>query len=262
MTDASPLLLKREGAVARLCIDRPAQRQAVSRALWRAFPGLLAQLDADPAVKVVAVQSTTPACFSSGPDMAELAELAGDADRAQAAAAEAQTALAALAGLGKPSVALVRGLCLGGGCAIALACDLRFANESARFGITEARLGLLPPFAALRALVARIGPARAADLAFSGRLLSGADAERIGLVEDVWPDEQFESAAGEYVAALCAVSQLSLRGSKAMLRAIAAGAATEPPRLRELAAQAYAGADFREACSALAQKRTPAFPWR
>jgi len=262
MTEASPLLLKREGEVARLCLDRPVQRQALSRATWRAFPGLLAQVEADAEIKVVVVQSTTPAWFSCGPDMAELAELARHADRAAAAGAEARAALAALAGIAKPTIALVRGLCAGGGCAIALACDLRFASETARFGVTEARLGLLPHFAELRLLAARVGPARAADLAFSGRLLSGAEAERIGLVEDVWRDDLFESAAAEYIAALCAVSQYSLRGAKAMLRAIAGGAAGEPPRLRELADQAVAGADFQEACSALAQNRNPAFPWR
>jgi enoyl-CoA hydratase/carnithine racemase len=262
MTDASPLLLRREGEVAHLCLDRPARRQATTRAMWRAFPGLLAQLEAAAEVKVVVVQSTTADCFSAGPDPAELAELAGGGDRARAAIAEQQAALAALAGLSKPSVALVRGLCAGGGCAIALACDLRFANESARFGVTAARHGLLPGYGELRALAARVGPARAADLAFSGRLLTAADAERIGLVEDVWRDDVFDSAAAEYLAALCAVSQYSLRGVKAMLRAIAGGAAGEPPRLREWAEQAFAGTDFREACAAVAQKRPPVFPWR
>lgn len=262
MTDSSPLLLKREGEVARLCLDRPARLHATTRAMWRAFPGLLAQAEAAAEVKVVVIASTTPAAFSSGPDPAELAEMAGNSDRARAAIAETQAALAALAALTKPSIALVRGLCVGGGCAIALACDLRFANESARFGVTAARHGLLPGYAELRALAARVGPARAADMAFSGRLLSAAEAERIGLVEDVWRDDVFESTAAEYVATLCAASQYSVRGVKAMLRAIAGGGAAEPPRLRELAERAYDGADFREACDALAQKRNPAFPWR
>jgi enoyl-CoA hydratase/carnithine racemase len=262
MTDASPLLLKREGEVARLCLDRPARLHATTRAMWRAFPGLLAQAEAEADVKVVVVQSTTAAAFSCGPDSAELAGMAGNADRARAAVAEERTALAALAGLTKPTIALVRGLCVGGGCAIALACDLRFANESARFGVTAARHGLLPGFGELRALAARVGPARAADLAFSGRLLTASDAERIGLVEDVWRDDVFDSAAGEYLATLCAVSQYSVRGAKAMLRAIAGGATAEPPRLRELAEQAFAGADFGEACAALEGKRNPAFPWR
>jgi enoyl-CoA hydratase/carnithine racemase len=262
MTDVAPLLLKREGDVARLCLDRPAHQQALSRAMWRAFPAMLAQVEAAAEVKVVIVQSTTPAVFCSGPDPAELAEMPGAPDRARGAAAEAQAALAALAGLTKPSIALVRGLCVGGGCAIALTCDLRFANESARFGVTEARLGVLPGFAELRALAAHVGPARAADMAFSGRLLTASDAERIGLVEDVWRDDMFDAAAAEYIAALCAVSQYSVRGAKAMLRAIAGGATAAPPRLRELAEQAFAGGDFHEACSALAQKRNPAFPWR
>ena len=262
MTDASPLLLRREGEVARLCLDRPAHGQTISRATWRALPGLLAQADAAAEVKVVIVQSTTPACFSAGADPVELADMAVNADRARAAGAEAQMALAALAGLAKPSIALVRGLCLDGGCAIALACDLRFADDSARIGLTAVRTGLLPEFAAVRALAARVGPARAADMAFSGRLLAASEAERIGLVEDVWPDHAFDAAAGEYVAALCGVSQYSVRGAKAMLRAIAGGATVEPPRLRELTVQAYAGVDFHEAGAALAQGRNPAFKWR
>jgi enoyl-CoA hydratase/carnithine racemase len=247
MTDASPLLLRREGAVARLCLNRPARHHTLSRESWRAFPALLAEADAAEDVRVIVVQGATDDCFCAGIDPADLADLADRPDSARAMAAEAHAALAAFANLSKPSIALVRGPCLDGGCAIALACDIRFASASARFGIAATRIGLLPGFAELRLLVARVGPAHAADLIFSGREIAASDAERIGLVEDVWPDQAFNGAANDYLASVCATSPFAARGAKAMLRAIAEGAAAAPPRLREMAVQAFAGSDFRGA---------------
>jgi len=262
MTATPPLVLKREGAVARLQLDRAEQRQTVSRAMWRAVPGLLAQAESAPAVKLVLVDSSTPACFSAGADPEELAAASGNAALARAMTEERQTALAALAGLSKPCIALVRGLCMGDGLALALACDLRFASDDARIGMTQATQGLLPSYADARALAQRVGLSRAADMMFSARLLTGAEAEQIGLVDDVWRAGAFDSAIGEYVAAIGRLSQYSVRGAKAMLRGIAAGEQHASAPSRSAFEQAFLGEDFREACVAWREGRDAVFRWR
>jgi enoyl-CoA hydratase/carnithine racemase len=234
----------------------------IARATWRALPALVAQAEAAPSVLVLLVDSADPACFCAGSDPVELAALRGNRGLARAAADEVAAGLAALANCAKPSIALLRGTCADAGLALALACDLRFASDSARIGMTHARLGLLPSFAELRCLANRVGGARAADMLFSARMLTAADAERIGLVDDYWRDDMFAEAVGEYVASVCGLSQYAVRGAKAMLRAVLAGAATETPQVRALFEQAFAGEDFREACVAMQEARGPSFTWR
>lgn len=262
MTDSAPLTLVREGPVARLRLTAAAGRPVATRAMWRAMPALIAQAEAAPDVLVLLVDSASAACFCAGADPSELQAARGNKGMARAMADEMQAALTALGNLSKPSIALLRGACADSGIALALACDLRFADDSARIGVTQGHLGLLPSLPEARALAARIGVSRAADMLFSGRMLGASDAERIGLVDDYWRDTAFEAAVGEYVAAICSQSQYSVRGAKALLRAVAGGASADTPQTRAMFEQAFAGEDFREACAALRDKRAPRFTWR
>jgi enoyl-CoA hydratase/carnithine racemase len=262
MTESPPQMLMREGAVARLRISRATADQTATRSMWRAIPGLVAQAEAAPSVMVLLLESDSPDVFCSGHDPGELAALCGNRDLARAVADEVQAAVAAVANTSKPSIALLRGNCVGGGLALALACDLRFANDTATLGMTQGQYGLLPSFAEARALATRVGLSRAADMMFSGRLLGASEAERIGLVDDVWRNDAFDAAIGEYVAALCSMSQYSVRGTKAMLRGIAAGVVGETAQARSMFEQAFTGEDFRAACSAFQDGGIPAFTWR
>lgn len=267
MPNSPPLVLLREGSVARLRLtgmdaDAAAEEPVTCRALWRGLPGLVAQAEATPSVLVLLIDSASPACFCTGPDRTELMASRGNRGMARAAADEVAAALSALASCAKPTIALLRGTCADGGLSLALACDLRFASDTARIGMTQGRLGLLPSFAEVRSLAARVGVSRAADMLFSGRMLAASDAERIGLVDDWWADGMFDAAIGEYVAAVCSLSQYSVRGVKAMLRGIAAGTTADTPQTRAIFEQAFASEDFGEACAALQDARRPDFHWR
>lgn len=254
--------LVRDGEVARLRLNRPEKRNAIGHAMWAQLPGLVSQVEADPVIKVLVLEAADGADFCAGLDLADLEEAAAQPERLRPLTAAMTSACGALRAVSKPTVASIRGLCTGGGLVLAMCCDLRFATETARFGISAARIGLLPHFSEISALVSLIGAANAADLMFSGRLMQASEAERIGLVHDVWRDDSFAAATGEYVAALCSASQYSIRGAKAMLRAIALGATEETPRLRALYEQAMTGEDFREGAAALREKRAPQFTWR
>ena len=248
--------------IGRIVLDQPRARNAISAAMWAALPDAVAGLETDPRVKVVVVTGAGTEAFSAGADISEFATV-----YATPAAARAQNDLVragqqALFDCAKPTIAVIRGPCVGGGCGLALHADLRFAATSAVFAIPPARLGTVYSFADARRLVEKVGQSRAADLLFSGRTVAAEEALRIGLVDFVHPDETLEGAVSAYLAGLCRLSQLSLRSQKAILREIASGAAEETPAARRLLDEAFAGEDFREGYAAFLEKRRPEFPFR
>ena len=139
----APLRLERQGPIARLFIDRAEKRNAFNQQMWECFPTLLGEAMTDPEVHVLVLQSAVPGTFSAGADIEEFSAGARDPgwrSRNQAAIQRTQFELARTE---KPTIALIEGACVGGGCGLAIACDLRIAGNRARFGITPARLGLV-----------------------------------------------------------------------------------------------------------------------
>jgi len=155
---------------------------------------------------------------------------------------------------------MIHGACAGAGSGLALACDLRFAAQGARLGITPARIGAAYPFADTKALVDLVGPARAKHILFSGALIDAPQAQAIGLVDFVHPEATLAAEVTAYAQGLAALSQNSIRTAKAMIAAIEAGAASETPELEALFAAAFAHPDFAEGYSAFLAKRKPRFP--
>lgn len=255
----TPIRLIRDGRVARLRLDRPARHNAITVAMWRALPGLCAEIEADPEIAAVIVEGASGRAFSAGADIGEFGEVFADEDSTRAYNGVVRAALQAMESLDRPSIALIRGLCVGGGCGLALACDLRFAGDSARLGITPARLGLAYGFADTRRLVATVGPSRAKDMLFSGRLLDTAEARAIGLVDRVLPDAAVEAEALDYARGLAGLAPLTIRAAKRMIEAVMAGADADTAETADLAAAAFRSADFREGQAAFAERRPPRF---
>jgi enoyl-CoA hydratase/carnithine racemase len=252
------VLLRIEADVARISLNRPAKRHAMTRAMWRAIADRVARAEAAPAARVMLLDSVGEH-FCAGADLSELAASEGDPDASRAAARDIQRALDAIAGSRLPSIALIRGACVGGGCSLALACDLRLAAASARFAITPARLGLVYNHPQTAALVARVGPGRARDLLFTGRTLTASEALAIGLIEHLWPDRSFAAEAQAYVDLIRAASPASIRATRVILGAIESGAVTETADTRAAFETAFNGADFAEGFRAFVEKRRPRF---
>ena len=246
--------LERAGGVARIVLDQPARRNAMTGAMWRALPGLAAEAAADDEVAVIVVEGAG-GHFCGGADIAEFAASYATAESTARANAAIAAAVAALAGVAKPTVAAVRGACVGGGVALALACDLRLARADARFAVTPAKLGLLYSHGDTARLVRAVGAGRAKEMLFSARVVEAVEALRIGLVERVMGDGEM----AEYVAALATASRSALRGIKRMVGEIERGAVEETEELRDLFAAAFAGEDFREGYAAFLGKRRAVF---
>ena len=251
------LRLEKSGAVAQLLIDRLDKRNAFTQAMWETLPVLLADAMADPAIKAVVLRSAEPGAFSAGADIAEFSTGALDPEwrgRNQEAIRRAQHELARAA---KPVIAAIDGDCVGGGCGLAIACDLRVASDRARFGITPAKLGLVYSLHDTKLLVDLVGPAQAKRILFTAQLLPAAEAQRIGLIEMVEADPV--AAALALANVIAEASPHSVRETKLMVRRILDGQAADDAETHALFGGAFTGEDFREGVSAFLEKRKAVF---
>lgn len=247
------LRLETDGAVARLLIDRVDKRNAFNQAMWLALPQLVAQAVADPAVRVIVVQSAAGGVFCAGADIGEMManrEDAGWLATNQAAINAAQYELTRAA---KPTVAFIDGDCIGGGCGLALACDIRVATLRARLGITPAKLGLVYPLHDTKLLVDLVGPGQARRIMYTGALLDADEALRVGLVEQLGDD------AEDLIAAIAGNSGFSTSGIKQFIRRVLDGQTDDDADTLDTFAAAFSGADFHEGASAFLAKRKAQF---
>ncbi|TVL93039.1 enoyl-CoA hydratase/isomerase family protein [Streptomyces sp. SAJ15] len=235
--------------VATVTIANPAKRNAMTAAMWRELPGLLARYAADPSVRALVLTGAGDT-FCAGADISSLTEGGPDSRELAIAAEEA------LAAFPKPTLAAVRGYCVGGGCQLAAACDLRFAEQDARFGITPARLGIVYGPGSTRRLVDLVGPATAKYLLFSAELIDAERALRTGLVDEVLPAGGLDKRVAEFTAVLTARSQLT----QAAAKEFAAGP-VDPARHAYWTRRMDASGERAEGVAAFLERREPRFTW-
>jgi enoyl-CoA hydratase/carnithine racemase len=252
------LRVEREGPVGRLVLDNQERRNAISAGMWKAIPGAVADFDADPQIRVIVVRGAGTQAFAAGADISEFEQ--NRSSESQVAAYEAATAAAhrALESSPKPVIALIHGFCVGGGLAVALSCDLRYADASSRFAIPAARLGLGYGVHGTRRLVATVGHANAREIMFSARRYDATEALAMGLVNRVMPDADLDAQVQKIAADLAANAPLTMAASKAVINAIAAGQSdytdAEAAVLRCMKSE-----DYVEGRRAFMEKRAPVF---
>ncbi|MES2173153.1 MAG: enoyl-CoA hydratase-related protein [Pseudomonadota bacterium] len=251
------LRLEQDGPVARLLIDRPDRRNAMTQAMWEALPVLVGQAMADEAVRVLILASAAPGLFCAGADINEFATCSAQADWRVANQAAIRASQYALAHAPKPVIAAIDGDCVGGGCGLAIACDLRIAAPGARLGITPAKLGIVYSLFDTKLLVDLVGPARAKRILYTGALHSADEALSIGLIEEIAPDPL--AAAYTLARTIAANAQHSVRASKAIVRRILEGQADDDATTLALFRDAFTLPDFAEGVAAFRAKRRPDF---
>jgi len=245
------LLVSTQDGVATVAISNPARRNAMTVGMWEALPRVLAGLAADPGVRVLVLTGEGDT-FCAGADISDFTG-PGGVRGAQNAMIAAESALAAFP---RPTLAAVRGFCVGGGCQLALACDLRFAAEGARFGVTPARLGIVYPASSTRRLVELAGPATAKYLLFSAELIDHDRALRAGLLDEVLPDAELDKRVREFADVLRSRSQLTQVAAKEFTAAVPA-----PERAAYWIGQEEDSGEAVEGAAAFLERREPSFPW-
>lgn len=251
------LRLERDGAVARLLIDRPDRRNAMTQAMWEQLPPLVGEAMADDAVRILILSSATPGIFCAGADIDEFANHSADEAWRIANQAAIRSTQYALAHAAKPVIAAIDGDCVGGGCGLAIACDIRVASPTARLGITPAKLGIVYSLFDTRLLVDLVGPARAKRILFTGALHDAEQAMAIGLVDEIAADPL--AAADTLARTIAANAQHSVRSSKAIIRRILDGQSDDDSDTLAQFRDAFTQPDFAEGVAAFRNKRRPDF---
>ena len=245
--------------VATITLNRPDKRNALTESMWTCIPEVVSFLDNDKSVRVVIVRGGGNQAFSAGADIAEFECVYSSQEKAFQYNVAIRRAQLAIEKMSKPTLAMIYGACVGGGCGIALSCDFRFASDNARLGITPSRLGLAYSVPDTRRLVALVGPSRSKDILFSGRLLSADEAFRIGLLDFISDTDYLESTVYKYVDALKRNSSQSLRVSKMMINSLSGVDKKSEEELDAAFNNTFFSEDFKEGVSAFLEKRPPKF---
>ncbi|MBO1112922.1 enoyl-CoA hydratase [Bordetella petrii] len=265
-TDTAPpgrLDIEADAGLLRIRIVNPARYNAMSLSMWEALGAAVADAQARPGLRAIVLEGDGERAFVSGADISEFGAQRGDPaqvaryDRAVAGAQQALTASTV------PTVALIRGICMGGGMGLALACDLRYCNQGARFRMPAARLGLGYALGGVKRMCDVLGGARAADLFLTARTFDGREAARIGLVQEVFADADFNAAAAERVAAVAGNAPLTVRAARLALQHLQGGGqAPSAEAVHQAVRACFDSDDYQEGQAAFREKRTPVFKGR
>jgi len=252
--------VERQDHLATVVFDRPQVRNAFNLAMWTRLPEVVDELTRDDAVRAVVFRGAGDEAFASGADISEFREHRKDRQTAEAYNARTEAAYRALEACPKPTVAMIYGYCMGGAMAIAMACDLRFAAGSAKFGIPAARLGIIYGSHSVRRLVSLVGPSAAKDILFSARTFDAAEALGLGFVDRVVPAGELAAYTHEYLARVAGNAPLTVRGAKRVIEAIVEdGGLAARAEIERLQLEAFESEDYREGTAAFLEKRRPRF---
>jgi enoyl-CoA hydratase len=252
--------VRRDGGVAWLVVRNPERLNAVRLEMWQAIPDAVAELAADPNVRVVVLRGDGERAFASGADISEFTTHRRDASSAAAYEDRTARAFQALVDMEKPLVAMIHGICVGGGLALAACADFRLAADDARFAVPAARLGLGYHFRGVERIVHLVGPSTAAEIFFTARQYSAAEALGVGLVNRVFPKAELEIETTRTVAAIAANAPLTIRAAKrAIAEALRDADGRDVAAVGRLIATCFESADYAEGVRAFLEKRPPQF---
>jgi enoyl-CoA hydratase/carnithine racemase len=252
------ILSATNGAIGTLTFNQPERHNAMSLDMWRAATTVLEQFELDPAVRVIVLTGAGGKAFVSGADISKFESERDTLDAVAQYNAAVDRFSQVLEECSKPTIAMIRGYCVGGGLGIAVCCDLRIANDAVRFAVPAAKLGLGYGYANVRRIMDLVGPQFVTEMLLAAGQFDAADALRTGLVNRVVPDAEIESYVRELAGVISSNAPLTIRAVKRIVRELR----SEDPDVAAcdaLVRQCFESADYREGRRAFLEKRKPVF---
>ena len=257
------MLAEMQGAVGIVTFNQPEKLNAVSVEMWQGLGEIIDRFNADDAIRVVVLRGAGEKAFVSGGDISQYAVTRANAEVARQHATRTTRARTAVQDCPKPTIACIRGFCLGGGLGIAVQADMRIAGDDARFGIPAARLGIAYGFEGLRTLVSLVGPAHARMIMFSADRIDATEAARIGLINRVVPAAELWDHVMALAGRIAENAPISIANSKAGIAQVLRDPADRDMAvLEEFQRLSLDSEDFREGRTAFMEKRRPRFTGR
>ena len=252
---------RKDGAVGWLVFNNPERRNAVSFEMWQAIPDVLADFGSDPQIRCVVLAGAGDKAFASGADISQFEQNRASADGVRRYEQVGDAAMSRLRSLDKPTIAMIRGYCLGGGLNIAALCDLRIAADDARFGIPAAKMGLGYRAEAMKSLVELVGAAFAREIMITARQFNAAEALHMGLVHKVVPVAALLAETRQYCDMIAANAPLTIRSARRVIREVTKSD-YDAAACRAWVKECFESEDYAEGRRAFMEKRKPAFKGR
>lgn len=259
--DQADIYVDRDGPVATIVFNRPRQRNAIDYNGWLELRRIALELDADPSIRAVILTGAGDSAFSAGADIKDFERWRSDSRIAQIYAHAFDGAMDAIEAISKPTVSMIRGFCVGGGCELSMATDIRIAADNSRFGIPIAKLGILVGYGEMRRLINLVGPGAASYILLSARLIDAQEAHRIGLINQCVPPNELQETAYALAQEMAALAPLSHARNKRIRDIILRSPSAQnlTPQERLLPFTNFDSADFQEGRAAFIERRPPNF---